>query len=145
MVTYFRKVKQTWTRRRKKTLELKQLKRLGFCSNSICRVKTYLPSIFRRCDVKIVKSHIRFFLLLENMCFQVVSILVKTCIVLNVSYTLETFNKSSVSRFITVCKFLDNTLKVLEVIQNFVIEIWPPMAFHGGFSVMTSNLIKPET
>ena len=36
MVIYFRKVKQTWTKIKKKTLELK---RLGFHINSICRVE----------------------------------------------------------------------------------------------------------
>ena len=55
IVTYFRKVKQTWTRIRKKTLEWKSLKRLGFSSDSICLVEVYLPSIFRTWAVETVK------------------------------------------------------------------------------------------
>ena len=65
MVTYFRKVKQTWTRIRKKNLEWKQLKRLGFSSDSICRLEVYLPSTFRTCAVETVKSCILVFCLLH--------------------------------------------------------------------------------
>ena len=44
-------------------------KRLGFCSDSICRVEVYLPLMFRTCAVETVKSCISLFLLLANLCF----------------------------------------------------------------------------
>ena len=44
-------------------------KRLGFRSDSICRVEVYLPLMFRTCAVETVKSCISLFLLLANPCF----------------------------------------------------------------------------
>ena len=69
LVTYFRKVKQTLTRIRKKTLEWKSLKKLGFRSDSICRIEIYLPLMFHTCAVKTAKLRISLFLLLANLCF----------------------------------------------------------------------------
>ena len=78
-------------------------KRLGYRSDSMCRVEIYPPSMFRTCTVEIVKLYISLILLLANLCFYVVSVLVKTRVLLNISYTLETFLKSSITRFLTVC------------------------------------------
>ena len=44
-------------------------KRLGFRSDSICRVEVYLSLMFRTCAVETVKSCISLFLLLANLCF----------------------------------------------------------------------------
>ena len=44
-------------------------KRLGFRSDSICRVEVYLPLVFGTCAVETVKSCISLFLLLANLCF----------------------------------------------------------------------------
>ena len=44
-------------------------KRLGFSSDSICRVEIYLSSMFYTCAVEIVKSHNSLFLLQANLCF----------------------------------------------------------------------------
>ena len=78
-------------------------KKLGFRSDSICRVEIYLPSMFRTCAVETVKLRISLFLFLANLCFWVASVLVKTRLLLNTKYTFETFHKSSVTMFLTVC------------------------------------------
>ena len=78
----------------------KNLKRLGLRSDSIRRVVVYLLLMFRTCAFETVKSCI---LLLSNLCFQVVTVLVKTPFPLHISHTLETFRKSSVTKFLTVC------------------------------------------
>ena len=81
-----------------------------------------------------LKLFISLFLLLANLYFQVLSNLVKTRLLLHISYTLETFHKSSVT-----------TSKISEVIDDsFVAEIWSFMTFRGGFLIITSKLIKPE-
>ena len=107
MVTYFRKVKHTWTRIRKDN------KRLGFRSDLICRVEVYLQFMFRTCVVGTVKSFINLFLLLANLCFQVVIALVETRFLLLISYTLESFAK-----------------------------IWSFKTFHGGLLYITSKLMN---
>ena len=81
----------------------KNFKKLGLRSNSIRRVVVYLLLIFRTCAFETVKSCISLFLLLSNLCFQVVTVLVKTPLPLHISHTLETFHKSSVTKFLTVC------------------------------------------
>ena len=78
-------------------------KGLVFASDSICPVEVYLLSMLRTYAVGTVKLCISLYLLLPNLYFQVVSILVKTRLLLNISYTLETFHKSSVTMFSTVC------------------------------------------
>ena len=92
-------------------------KRLGYRSDSMCRVEIYPPSMFRTCTVEIVKLYISLILLLANLCFYVVSVLVKTRVLLNISYTLETFLKSSITRFLTCVTFLNKIVKFLEVIE----------------------------
>ena len=119
-------------------------KRLSFRSDSICRVEVYLPLMFRTCAVKTVKSCISLFLLPANLCFQVVTVLVKTPLLLHISYTLETFHKSSITRFLCV-KFLKNTSKFLKVIDASVAEMWSFMAFHGGFLIIALKLMKRQT
>ena len=69
MVKYFRKVKQTWTRIRKKTLKWKSLKRLDFRNESICLAEIYLPSMFHTDAVETAKLRITLFLHLANLCF----------------------------------------------------------------------------
>ena len=117
MITFFRKVGQAWTRIRK------EKKRLGFRSDSICRVEVFLRPMIITCVVKTVKSCTGFFLLLAKLCFEVVSVLVKSRLLLHISYTLETFHKSSVTKFLTVHNFLKNNSMFLEVIDPFVAEI----------------------
>ena len=90
--------------------------------------------MFRTCAVETLKLFISLFLLLANLYFQVLSNLVKTRLLLHISYTLETFHKSSVT-----------TSKISEVIDDsFVAEIWSFMTFRGGFLIITSKLIKSE-
>ena len=65
---------------------------------------------------------------------------------LHISYSLETFRKSSVTRFPSVCfKFLKNTSTFLGVVDLFVPEIWSFITFYGGFSIIASKLMKPHT
>ena len=77
-------------------------KRLGFRGDSICRVEVYLPLMFRTCAAETMKSFISLFLFSTNLCFQVVTVLVKTRFLLHISDIFETFHKSSVTRFLTV-------------------------------------------
>ena len=64
---------------------------------------------------------------------------------LHISYSLETFRKSSVTRFPSVCfKFLKNTSTFLGVVDLFVPEIWSFITFYGGFSIIASKLMKPH-
>ena len=69
---------------------------------------------------------ISLFLLITNLCFQVVIVLVKNCFLLHISYTLESFHKPSITRFLTASKFL-------KVIDSFVAETWSFRVFHGEF------------
>ena len=71
------------------------------CSDSICRVEVYLPSMFCICAVEVLKSCISPFLFLANLCFQVISVFSKTRLLLHMSYTLETFDRSSITMFLT--------------------------------------------
>ena len=94
-------------------------KRLGFPSNSICRVEVYLPLIFCTCAIETVKLCISLFLLLANLCSQVVTVLVKTTLLLHISHTLETFHKSSVTKLLTVCYGFQEYLKVFRSYRPF--------------------------
>ena len=75
----------------------------GLVFAAIQYVEVYLPLMFCTCAIEIVKFCISLFLLLANLCFQMVSVLVKTRLVLRMSYTLKAYLKSSVTRFLTVC------------------------------------------
>ena len=77
-------------------------KGLVLVSDSICCVEVNLISMFHTYAVGVLKSYISLLLLRANLCFQVVSVFVKTLLPLHLSYSLETFNKSSVIRFPTV-------------------------------------------
>ena len=99
-------------------------KRLGFRSSLICRVEVDLPLIFCTCTIETLKLCISLFLLLANLCSQVVTVLVKITLLLHISHTLETFHKSSLTKLLTVCYVFRNTSKFLEVTDLFVAEIW---------------------
>ena len=63
----------------------------------------------------------------------------------HISYSFETFRKSSATRFPSVCfKFLKNTSTFLGVADLFVPEIWSFITFYGGFSIIASKLMKPH-
>ena len=85
---HFWKVKQTWTRIRKKTLEGKKNWKTWFLQRLIRRVKVYLQLMFLTCTIETVKTYISIFLLLANLGFQVVTILVETLLLLHISHTL---------------------------------------------------------
>ena len=124
---------------KKEKFRMEIIKRPGFRSDSVCWVQVYLPLVFRTCAVKTMKSCSGLFLLLANMCFQVVTVLVKTPLPLHISCTPETFHKSSVTRF------LKNTSKFLEVIDPFVAELQFFMAFHGSSQIIALKLMKRQT
>ena len=69
----------------------------------------------------------KIFLLLGNLCFQVVTVLVKILLLLSVSHTLETFHTSSVTRFLTACYVSLEDLKVFRSYRPFC--CWN-MVFH---------------
>ena len=58
--------------------------------------------MFRTCALETVKSCISLFLLLANLCFQVVSVLTNTHLLLHVRDTLKTFHKSSVTAILVI-------------------------------------------
>ena len=94
-------------------------KRLGFRSHSICRVEVYPPLMFRTCAAETMKSFISLFLFLTNLCFQVVIVLLKTRFILHISYIFETFHKSLVTRFLTVCYVSQEYLEVFRSSRPF--------------------------
>ena len=111
------------------------VKKAGFRSDSICRVEVYLRLIFCTCTFETVKTCMSLFLLLKNLFFQVVTVLVKSCFLIHISCTLETFHKSSVTRFLIVYYVSQEYFlnKFLEVIDPFVTEIWCFMVFTEDF------------
>ena len=90
---------------KKENFRMEIVKKAWFLQRFNMLVEVYLISIFRTCAVETVKSCISLFLFLANLCFQVVSVLVKTRL-LHISYTFETFHKSLVTRFLTMLSFL---------------------------------------
>ena len=76
----------------------------------------YAALKFRNCKIAYQP-----FLLLVNLYFQVVSVLVKTRLLLNIRCPFETFHKSLLTIFLCV-KFLNNTSKFVEVIDPLLLK-----------------------
>ena len=69
MVTYFQKVKQKWTRIRKKISKWKQLESFGF-HTATAMFEVYLPWMFRTCTAEPMKSCVKDSLWCQIMIFK---------------------------------------------------------------------------
>ena len=124
-----------------KNFEMEILKkRLCFRSDSLCRVEVYLPSIFLIFAVESVKSCVTLFMLLANLCFQVVSVLVKTRLPLHISRT-RNFPQIFSNKF---SKCLLSFLRIPRSFQKlcpFAAKIWSFYGLSLRFSIVTSKLM----
>ena len=141
MVTNFWKVKQTWTMIRKNfRIEIVEKAKFWQRFNMLCRSLPTMDVLHTRswnCEITY-----QLFLLLANLCFQVVSDLLKTRILLHIRWWLEIFRKSSVTSFLTVSYVFYEYLYVLPL---FLLKYGPLWHFTEAFHLyITSKLMKPH-
>ena len=83
--------------------------------------------MFRTCALETVKSCISLFLLLANLCFQVVSVLTNTHLLHHVRDTLKTFHKSSVTAILVIMFWIFLIIQIrsksLQVKRQFISSI----------------------
>ena len=119
-------------------------KGLVLASDSICCVEVILLSMFCTYAAGVLKQYISLILLRENLCFQVVNVLVKlsshviSAIHLKLSTNLQQLG------FRLCVNFLKDISMFLEVIDPFVGGIWSFITFHRGFFIIISKLMKPQ-
>ena len=108
---------------KKENFRMEIVKRVWF-SQRFNKPCGHLPTI----NVLHMRSWSYEILVLASLCFQVDIVLVKPSFLLHISYTLETFHKSSV------------TVIFLEVADPFFAQIWSFMVFSREILIITLKL-----